>query len=175
MHNNIMAVGSRDRPPMLATGRYAQWRSDSSYDYIDTDQMVMPYGTMHFKGLTLQDCHNTSCSCIEDYPAVLNKTNSRECFTGKTLTSKNDQSDRTVWDMSEGRCKMLLGLGNVRNAESAKNGLRLPRMSYGERCCSCNKLRKVFNFSKANRLDSRRRMKRLMTRVGSHITKINGQ
>ncbi|GKE28421.1 retrovirus-related pol polyprotein from transposon TNT 1-94, partial [Tanacetum coccineum] len=27
MHNNIMAAGSRDRPPMLATGRYAQWRS----------------------------------------------------------------------------------------------------------------------------------------------------
>ncbi|GKA65064.1 hypothetical protein Tco_1118510 [Tanacetum coccineum] len=27
MHNNIMAVGSRDHPPMLATGRYAQWQS----------------------------------------------------------------------------------------------------------------------------------------------------
>ncbi|GJY69555.1 hypothetical protein Tco_0472537 [Tanacetum coccineum] len=27
MHNNIMAAGSRDCPPMLATGRYAQWRS----------------------------------------------------------------------------------------------------------------------------------------------------
>ncbi|GKD72985.1 hypothetical protein Tco_1331267 [Tanacetum coccineum] len=27
MHHNIMAAGSRDRPPMLATGRYAQWRS----------------------------------------------------------------------------------------------------------------------------------------------------
>nr|GEX77097.1 hypothetical protein [Tanacetum cinerariifolium] len=27
MHNNIMAAGSRDRPPMLATGRYPQWRS----------------------------------------------------------------------------------------------------------------------------------------------------
>ncbi|GKA21642.1 hypothetical protein Tco_0701631 [Tanacetum coccineum] len=27
MHNNIMAAGSRDRPPMLATGRYAQWQS----------------------------------------------------------------------------------------------------------------------------------------------------
>ncbi|GKC32644.1 hypothetical protein Tco_1039938 [Tanacetum coccineum] len=26
MHNNIMAAGSRDRPPMLATGRYAQWQ-----------------------------------------------------------------------------------------------------------------------------------------------------
>ncbi|GKB83992.1 hypothetical protein Tco_0950887, partial [Tanacetum coccineum] len=27
MHNNIMAVGSRDRPPMLAMRRYAQWQS----------------------------------------------------------------------------------------------------------------------------------------------------
>ncbi|GKF39401.1 hypothetical protein Tco_0119462 [Tanacetum coccineum] len=26
MHNNIMAAGSRDRPPMLAMGRYAQWQ-----------------------------------------------------------------------------------------------------------------------------------------------------
>nr|GEX67523.1 hypothetical protein [Tanacetum cinerariifolium] len=26
MHNNIMAASSRDRPPMLATGRYPQWR-----------------------------------------------------------------------------------------------------------------------------------------------------
>nr|GEU69717.1 hypothetical protein [Tanacetum cinerariifolium] len=27
MHNNIMATGSRDRPLMLATGRYALWQS----------------------------------------------------------------------------------------------------------------------------------------------------
>nr|GEW31122.1 hypothetical protein [Tanacetum cinerariifolium] len=27
MHNNIMAAGSKDRPPILATGRYPQWRS----------------------------------------------------------------------------------------------------------------------------------------------------
>ncbi|GJW99670.1 hypothetical protein Tco_0183584 [Tanacetum coccineum] len=27
MHNNIMAAGSKDRPPMLATGIYAQWQS----------------------------------------------------------------------------------------------------------------------------------------------------
>ncbi|GJX67335.1 hypothetical protein Tco_0303062 [Tanacetum coccineum] len=26
MHNNIMAAGLRDHPPMLATGRYAQWQ-----------------------------------------------------------------------------------------------------------------------------------------------------
>nr|GFA97648.1 hypothetical protein [Tanacetum cinerariifolium] len=35
MHNNIMAASSRDRPPMLATGRYAQWRS-WFLRYIDT-------------------------------------------------------------------------------------------------------------------------------------------
>nr|GEY05550.1 zinc finger, CCHC-type [Tanacetum cinerariifolium] len=35
MHNNIMADGSRDRPLMLATGRYPQWRS-LFLRYIDT-------------------------------------------------------------------------------------------------------------------------------------------
>nr|GEU79649.1 hypothetical protein [Tanacetum cinerariifolium] len=35
MHNNIMAAGSRDHPPMLATGRYPQWRS-RFLQYIDT-------------------------------------------------------------------------------------------------------------------------------------------
>nr|GFC46299.1 hypothetical protein [Tanacetum cinerariifolium] len=34
-NNNIMAAGSRDRPPMLATGRYPQWRS-RFLRYIDT-------------------------------------------------------------------------------------------------------------------------------------------
>ncbi|GJX72219.1 hypothetical protein Tco_0309390 [Tanacetum coccineum] len=37
MHNNIMAAGSRDHPPMLATGRYAQWQSHF-LRYIDTKQ-----------------------------------------------------------------------------------------------------------------------------------------
>nr|GEV98922.1 hypothetical protein [Tanacetum cinerariifolium] len=35
MHNNIMAAGSRDRLPMLATGRYPQWQS-WFLRYIDT-------------------------------------------------------------------------------------------------------------------------------------------
>nr|GEU52772.1 hypothetical protein [Tanacetum cinerariifolium] len=35
MHNNIMAAGSRDRPLMLAKGRYLQWRSQF-LRYIDT-------------------------------------------------------------------------------------------------------------------------------------------
>nr|GEU72286.1 hypothetical protein [Tanacetum cinerariifolium] len=35
MHNNIMAAGSRDRPPMLAPGRYDQWRL-RFLRYVDT-------------------------------------------------------------------------------------------------------------------------------------------
>nr|GFD36480.1 hypothetical protein [Tanacetum cinerariifolium] len=35
MHNNIMVAGSRDRPPMLAPGRYPQWRS-GFLRYVDT-------------------------------------------------------------------------------------------------------------------------------------------
>nr|GEW03908.1 hypothetical protein [Tanacetum cinerariifolium] len=35
MHNNIMAAGTRDRPPMIATGRYAQWQLRFLI-YIDT-------------------------------------------------------------------------------------------------------------------------------------------
>nr|GEW18935.1 hypothetical protein [Tanacetum cinerariifolium] len=35
MHNNIMAAGSRDCSPMLAMGRYAQWKS-CFLRYIDT-------------------------------------------------------------------------------------------------------------------------------------------
>nr|GEV93847.1 retrovirus-related Pol polyprotein from transposon TNT 1-94 [Tanacetum cinerariifolium] len=35
MHNNIMAAGSRDRPPMLAPRRYPQWRS-RFLRYVDT-------------------------------------------------------------------------------------------------------------------------------------------
>nr|GFB19321.1 hypothetical protein [Tanacetum cinerariifolium] len=35
MHNNIMAAGSRDRPSMLAPGRYPQWRL-RFLRYIDT-------------------------------------------------------------------------------------------------------------------------------------------
>ncbi|GJW15322.1 retrovirus-related pol polyprotein from transposon TNT 1-94 [Tanacetum coccineum] len=35
IHNNIMAAGSKDRPPMLGPGRYSQWRS-CFLRYIDT-------------------------------------------------------------------------------------------------------------------------------------------
>ncbi|GKA63530.1 hypothetical protein Tco_0763136, partial [Tanacetum coccineum] len=36
MHNDIMAAGSKERPPMLAIGRYAQWQS-RFLRYVDTN------------------------------------------------------------------------------------------------------------------------------------------
>nr|GEV72297.1 hypothetical protein [Tanacetum cinerariifolium] len=45
MHNNIIAAGSRDRPPMLATGRYPQWRS-RFLQYIDTRTNAIPEHTI---------------------------------------------------------------------------------------------------------------------------------
>nr|GEW87670.1 hypothetical protein [Tanacetum cinerariifolium] len=45
MHNNIMAAGSRDRPPMVATGRYPQWRS-RFLRYIDTRPNVPEHTTV---------------------------------------------------------------------------------------------------------------------------------
>ncbi|GJY12288.1 retrovirus-related pol polyprotein from transposon TNT 1-94, partial [Tanacetum coccineum] len=53
MHNNIMTVGSRDRPPMLVTGRYAQWRS-WFLRYIDTRPNGDALWKVHLKVLTLQ-------------------------------------------------------------------------------------------------------------------------
>ncbi|GJZ17112.1 hypothetical protein Tco_0553235 [Tanacetum coccineum] len=40
MHNNIMAAGSRDRPPMLATGRYAQWKCILEGPYIPSTVVI---------------------------------------------------------------------------------------------------------------------------------------
>nr|GEV44076.1 retrovirus-related Pol polyprotein from transposon TNT 1-94 [Tanacetum cinerariifolium] len=45
MKNNIMATSSRDRPPMLAPGRYPQWRS-RFLRYVDTRPTVLEHTTV---------------------------------------------------------------------------------------------------------------------------------
>ncbi|GKC96757.1 retrovirus-related pol polyprotein from transposon TNT 1-94, partial [Tanacetum coccineum] len=44
MHNNIMAAGSKERPPMLGPGRYSQWHSRGFrvfFGYLDTKMYVV--------------------------------------------------------------------------------------------------------------------------------------
>ncbi|GKF85806.1 hypothetical protein Tco_0253633 [Tanacetum coccineum] len=64
MHNNIMAAGSRDRPPMLATGRYAQWQSHF-LRYID----IRPNGDALRKCI-LQCPYTPSTVTIPAVPAI---------------------------------------------------------------------------------------------------------
>ncbi|GJR51072.1 hypothetical protein Tco_1401593 [Tanacetum coccineum] len=58
MHNNIMAVGSKDRPPMLGTGRYSQWRSRFLW-YIDTK----PNGEGLRKSILYGPYVPSTCTC----------------------------------------------------------------------------------------------------------------
>ncbi|GJR18045.1 retrovirus-related pol polyprotein from transposon TNT 1-94 [Tanacetum coccineum] len=54
MHNNIMAAGSKDRPPMLGPGRYSQWRSPKGrpavqqHTAIETVLNMTPKNKEHF-------------------------------------------------------------------------------------------------------------------------------
>ncbi|GJT68018.1 hypothetical protein Tco_1019498 [Tanacetum coccineum] len=74
MHNNIMAVGSRDRPPMLATGRYAQWRS-RFLRYIDTRPNGDALRKCILKGPYTPTIVTTpAVPAIEDSPAVPEQT-----------------------------------------------------------------------------------------------------
>ncbi|GKB65598.1 hypothetical protein Tco_0921784 [Tanacetum coccineum] len=53
MHNNIMAAGSRDRPLMLATGRFAQWAITSHKSYAPTSKasfLTRSHATIRYKG-----------------------------------------------------------------------------------------------------------------------------
>ncbi|GJX05549.1 retrovirus-related pol polyprotein from transposon TNT 1-94 [Tanacetum coccineum] len=79
MHNNIMAAGSRDRPPMLATGRYAQWRS-RFLRYIDT----RPNGDALRKCI-LEGPYNPSTVIIPAVPATDNSPTVPEQTTVETV------------------------------------------------------------------------------------------
>nr|GEW04117.1 hypothetical protein [Tanacetum cinerariifolium] len=74
MHNNIMAVGLRDRPPMLAMGRYAQWQS-RFMRYVDTKP-----NSVALKKCILQDPYVLSEITIliqpvtDAFPVVLART-----------------------------------------------------------------------------------------------------
>ncbi|GKA37402.1 retrovirus-related pol polyprotein from transposon TNT 1-94 [Tanacetum coccineum] len=66
MHNNIMAAGSKDRPPMLGPGRYSQWRS-RFLRYIDTKGNGEYLRKCIFEGL-----YKLTSVIIEDVAATIN-------------------------------------------------------------------------------------------------------
>ncbi|GKB96165.1 hypothetical protein Tco_0982302, partial [Tanacetum coccineum] len=86
MHNNIMATSSRDHPPMLATGRYAQWRS-RFLRYIDT----RPNGDALRKCI-LEGPYTPSTVVILVVPAIDNSPAVPEQTTIETILNMSSEN-----------------------------------------------------------------------------------
>ncbi|GJX16008.1 hypothetical protein Tco_0216840 [Tanacetum coccineum] len=106
MHNNIMAAGSRDRPPMLATGRYAQWRSRFYRSFNTRTKMVIPYRCTFSTVLTLQVYHNTSLFAKDD------STSSSEQTTVETIMNMTPKNRAHFESEKEAIHLILTGIGD---------------------------------------------------------------
>nr|GEW32817.1 serine/threonine protein kinase SRPK1 [Tanacetum cinerariifolium] len=74
MHNNIMAAGLRDCPPMLTTGRYAQWQS-RFMRYVDTKPNSVALKKCILQGLYVLNEITISCQPVtDDSPVVPART-----------------------------------------------------------------------------------------------------
>ncbi|GKA72018.1 retrovirus-related pol polyprotein from transposon TNT 1-94 [Tanacetum coccineum] len=86
MHNNIMAAGSKDRLPMLITGRYAQWRS-RFLRYIDT----RPNGD-DLRKCILKGPYTPSTVIITVVPALENSPAVPERTTVETILNMSPEN-----------------------------------------------------------------------------------
>ncbi|GJR79261.1 hypothetical protein Tco_0150046 [Tanacetum coccineum] len=106
MHNNIMAAGSRDRPPMLATGRYAQWRS-RFLRYIDTRPNGDALRKCILKGPYTPTIVTTpAVPATEDSPAVPEQT------TVETVTNMTPENRAHFESEKEAIHLILTGIGD---------------------------------------------------------------
>ncbi|GJV55870.1 hypothetical protein Tco_1456875 [Tanacetum coccineum] len=106
MHNNIMAAGSRDRPPMLATGRYAQWRS-RFLRYIDTRPNGDALRKCILKGpYTPTFVTTPAVPATEDSPAVPEQT------TVETVTNMTPENRAHYESEKEAIHLILTGIGD---------------------------------------------------------------
>ncbi|GJY55093.1 hypothetical protein Tco_0446757 [Tanacetum coccineum] len=106
MHNNIMAASSRDRPPMLATGRYAQWRL-RFLRYIDTRPNGDALRKCILKGSYTQTIITTPVvPATEDSPAVPEQT------TVETVMNKTPENRAHFESEKEAIHLILTGIGD---------------------------------------------------------------
>ncbi|GKA36627.1 hypothetical protein Tco_0723192 [Tanacetum coccineum] len=145
MHNNIMAAGSRDRPPMLATGRYAQWRS-RFYDSMNKTKLVM---------LTNKNVDTTPKVTRMIIRLDIGIRGQIKFVGGRESVCVQSA---TVWI----QCFNCKEFGHyAKEWQKAKNGLETPR-SQGKDVASVIQAEKVFNFKQSNLTAYRTRMRKLM-------------
>ncbi|GJS30496.1 hypothetical protein Tco_0491116 [Tanacetum coccineum] len=106
MHNNIMAVGSRDRPPMLATGRYAQWRSRFLI-YIDTRPNCDA-----LRKFILEGPYTPSIVIILIVPAIENSPAVPKRTTIETILNMSPKNKAHFESEKEAIHLLLTGIGN---------------------------------------------------------------
>ncbi|GJV26946.1 hypothetical protein Tco_1383394 [Tanacetum coccineum] len=106
MHNNIMSAGSRDPPPMLATGRYPQWRS-RFLRYIDT----RPNGDALRKCI-LEGPYTPSTVIIPDVPAKDNSLAVLERTTVETILNMSPENKAHFESEKEAIHLILTGIGD---------------------------------------------------------------
>ncbi|GJU88779.1 hypothetical protein Tco_1301202 [Tanacetum coccineum] len=106
MHNNFMAAGSRDRPPILATGRYAQWRS-RFLRYIDT----RPNGDALRKCI-LEGPYTPSTVIIPVVPATENSPAVPERTTVETIMNMSPENKAHFESEKEAIHLILTGIGD---------------------------------------------------------------
>ncbi|GJR13614.1 integrase, catalytic region, zinc finger, CCHC-type containing protein [Tanacetum coccineum] len=106
MHNNIMAAGSRDRPPMLATGRYAQWRS-RFLRYIDT----RPNGDALRKCI-LEGPYTPTTVVVPAVPAIENSPAVPEQTTVETVLNMSPANKAHFESEKEAIHLILTGIGD---------------------------------------------------------------
>ncbi|GJW93881.1 hypothetical protein Tco_0173553 [Tanacetum coccineum] len=66
MHNNIMAAGSKDRPPMLGPGRYSQWRSQTLHD-MDSNPTAISVDQVQFVRSEVKESQDYTTMTAETY------------------------------------------------------------------------------------------------------------
>ncbi|GJV75992.1 retrovirus-related pol polyprotein from transposon TNT 1-94 [Tanacetum coccineum] len=106
MHNNIMAAGSMDRPPMLATGRYAQWQSHF-LRYINT----RPNGDALWKCILKGSYQLTTVTILvvpatDDSPAVPERTVVKTLLNMSSENKEHYQSEKKAIHL------LLTGIGD---------------------------------------------------------------
>ncbi|GJX37686.1 hypothetical protein Tco_0250989 [Tanacetum coccineum] len=106
MHNNIMEAGSRDRPPMLATGRYPQWQS-RFLRYID----IRPNGDA-FRKCILEGLYQPTTVTIPAVPAIENSPAVPERTVVETLLSMSPENKAHYKSEKEAIYLLLTGIGD---------------------------------------------------------------
>ncbi|GJS02169.1 retrovirus-related pol polyprotein from transposon TNT 1-94 [Tanacetum coccineum] len=106
MHNNIMADGSRDRPPMLAMGRYAQWQLHF-LRYIDT----RPNGDALSKCI-LQGSYTPFTITILAVPAIDNTPAVPERTAVETILNMSPKNKAHYESEKEAIHLLLTGIGD---------------------------------------------------------------